>query len=59
MTDKTNFPYLHGFSKTEQDRLREQAVFSEQTIYRDIDFSESKNIIEVGCGVGAQTEILL
>lgn len=59
MNNKSNFPYLHGFSKTEQDRLREQASFSEQAIYRDIDFSDASHILEVGCGVGAQTEILL
>jgi ubiquinone/menaquinone biosynthesis C-methylase UbiE len=59
MTDNTKFPYLHGFSKTEQDRLRTQAKFSEHTIYQDIDFQRSQKILEVGCGVGAQTEILL
>lgn len=57
--DRENFPYLHGFSQEEQDRLRQQAVFSEQTIYRDIDFSDCPRVLEVGCGVGAQTEILL
>ena len=59
MTDKSNFPYLHGFTKTEQDRLRIQAGFSEQTIYRDIDFTQCKHLLEIGCGVGAQSEILL
>lgn len=59
MTDKTNFPYLHGFSKTEQERLRVQAAFAEQSIYRDIDLTECKDLLEVGCGVGAQSEIIL
>lgn len=59
MTDKSNFPYLHGFSKTEQERLRVQAAFAEQSIYQDIDFSDCKELLEVGCGVGAQSEILL
>lgn len=60
MEDKiTNFPYLHGFSELEQNRLRKQARFAEQLIYRDIDFAESRNLLEVGCGVGAQSEILL
>ena len=53
------FPYLHGFSPIEQARLKRQAEFLEQTIYEDVDFSRCKNIIEVGCGVGAQSEILL
>ena len=54
-----NFPYLHGFSQTEQERLRKQSRLTEQLIYKDIDFSSCEKILEVGCGVGAQTEILL
>lgn len=54
-----HFPYLHGFSETEQQRLRAQAEFGEQSIYQNVNFSGVKNIIEVGSGVGAQTEILL
>jgi ubiquinone/menaquinone biosynthesis C-methylase UbiE len=51
--------YLHGFSSTEQERLYKQARFLEESVYQNIDFSDSKKLIEVGCGVGAQTEILL
>lgn len=51
--------YLHGFSEKEQDRLYEQARFLEQDIYRKVDFSGHSHILEIGCGVGAQTEILL
>lgn len=58
MTDD-NFPYIHGFSKEEQDRLKAQARFAEHTIYKNINFSKTSKIIEIGCGVGAQTEILL
>ena len=57
MNDKSNFPYLHGFSSEEQDRLRRQARFGEHTIYQDVNFSRVKNLLEVGCGVGAQSEI--
>ena len=53
------FPYLHGFSPVEQARLKKQAEFLEQTIYENVDFSRSKKVLEVGCGVGAQSEILL
>jgi ubiquinone/menaquinone biosynthesis C-methylase UbiE len=56
---KTDFPYLHGFSSTEQQRLRTQAEFAEHTVFQNINFSDAKKIIEVGSGVGAQTEILL
>lgn len=59
MTDKIDFPYLHGFSETEQKRLQQQARFAEQKIYQDIDFSNCTKLLEVGCGVGAQSEILL
>jgi 2-polyprenyl-3-methyl-5-hydroxy-6-metoxy-1,4-benzoquinol methylase len=53
----TEFPYIHGFSPTEQARLVKQARIAEQTIFRNIDFDGSRRILEVGCGVGAQTEI--
>ncbi len=62
MTDKnktSQFPYLHGFSAKEQERLRKQAEFAEHTVYKDINLSSVKNLLEVGCGVGAQSEILL
>lgn len=51
--------YLHGYSAKEQDRLYKQAKFLEQSVYEKVDFSGLGKIIEVGCGVGAQTEILL
>jgi ubiquinone/menaquinone biosynthesis C-methylase UbiE len=51
--------YLHGFSEEEQDRLYYQARLLENQVYDGINFSKNKKIIEVGCGVGAQTEILL
>lgn len=54
-----DFPYLHGFSEKEQQRLRTQASFAEWMVYQNVNFSEQKRILEVGCGVGAQTEILL
>jgi SAM-dependent methyltransferase len=51
--------YLHGYSKKEQDRLYYQARLLEDYVYEDVDYSKCKRIIEVGSGVGAQTEILL
>ena len=50
--------YLHGYTSHEQDRLYHQARFLEDHVFDQVDFSKSKNILEVGCGVGAQTEIL-
>lgn len=51
--------YLHGFSPTEQARLQRQARIAEATIFRNIDYTGAKRLLEVGSGVGAQTEILL
>ncbi|HEY5803737.1 MAG TPA: methyltransferase domain-containing protein [Lysobacter sp.] len=55
----TEFPYLHGFSQTEQARLMKQARLAESTIFHDIDYTGARRLLEVGSGVGAQTEILL
>lgn len=53
------FPYIHGFSPEEQHRLRLQARHAEYMVYQDVDFSEVEKVLEIGCGVGAQSEILL
>lgn len=50
--------YLHGFDRKEQDRLLHQARFLEPFVYAGIDLEFQKELLEVGCGVGAQTEIL-
>lgn len=51
--------YLHGFTPTEQKRLYHQARFVEQLVHGALPFRRSRDLVEVGCGVGAQTEILL
>lgn len=51
--------YLHGFDEIEQARLVSQANVLEEKIFEKIDFKNPKSILEIGCGVGAQTEILL
>lgn len=53
------FPYLHGFNTVEQNRLKKQATFTEFSVYQDINLADVKKLLEVGCGVGAQSEILL
>jgi ubiquinone/menaquinone biosynthesis C-methylase UbiE len=55
----TKEKYLHGYSQKEQKRLYEQARFLENIVYSEIDFSSITELLEVGGGVGAQTEILL
>ncbi|MGH8076039.1 MAG: class I SAM-dependent methyltransferase [Lysobacter sp.] len=52
-------PYLHGFSEVEQARLMKQARIAESTLFRNIDYTVARRLLEVGSGVGAQTEILL
>jgi len=51
--------YLHGYSAEEQDRLYRQAAHLEHVIHDRLPFRRAKELLEVGCGVGAQTEILL
>ncbi len=58
-TASTTTGYLHGFSEGEEQRLRRQARITEHRIHRALPFQRCKNLLEVGSGVGAQTEILL
>lgn len=51
--------YLHGYTKQEYDRLVHQAEFLEDKVYNDIQFPKQGLLLELGCGVGAQTKILL
>jgi len=51
--------YIHGFDPTEQKRLIHQAEFLEPFIYSGIDLDFKERLLEVGCGVGAQSKILL
>lgn len=51
--------YLHGYRAEERERLHRQARFLEPMVHDRLPFRRRKRVIEVGCGVGAQTEILL
>lgn len=51
--------YLHGYVHTEYERLLHQARFLEQEVYPFIDLKHCNHLLEMGCGVGAQTRILL
>jgi SAM-dependent methyltransferase len=51
--------YLHGYSEEERARLHRQARFLEPMVHDRLPFRRRKRLLEVGCGVGAQTEILL
>lgn len=56
---RTTTGYLHGFALEEQDRLERQARFLEHKIHDQLPYRRTRQLLEVGCGVGAQTEILL
>jgi SAM-dependent methyltransferase len=47
--------YVHGYESRENRRLRDQASALTELLHRDTAYSESAAVIEVGCGVGAQT----
>ncbi len=51
--------YLHGYTDEERARLRRQARFLEPKVHDRLPFHRRKRIVEIGSGVGAQTEILL
>lgn len=51
--------YLHGYSEQETDRLRAQARFLARYVLADRPLDGATRILEVGSGVGAQTELLL
>lgn len=53
-----NSKYIHGFSKNEQKRLIYQAHLLEPKVYEGLDYVGRNKLLEVGCGVGAQTKIL-
>jgi ubiquinone/menaquinone biosynthesis C-methylase UbiE len=57
--DAASRGYLHGYSKKEQDRLMEQARVLEPMVHDNLPFWRRRRVLEVGSGVGAQTEILL
>ena len=51
--------YIHSFTPEEQQRLIDQALFLEPYHHTGLVFAGCSNILEVGCGVGAQMSVLL
>jgi SAM-dependent methyltransferase len=51
--------YLHGYRPQEEDRLRHQAEFLAKLVHDRLPFAACRRLLEVGCGVGAQSAILL
>jgi SAM-dependent methyltransferase len=50
--------YVHGYSKTEADRLSVQADTLNEILYGDTVYPPGSLVLEAGCGVGAQTGII-
>lgn len=50
--------YIHTFSAEEQARLVAQAEFLEPYIFPTIDLTSCDRVLEIGCGVGAELQIL-
>ena len=51
--------YIHGFSASEQLRLVEQAAALAPAVFSGLNLEAFSTLLEVGCGVGAQTKHLL
>jgi SAM-dependent methyltransferase len=52
-------PYLHGYRPEEQERLHHQAQFFANRVHDGLPFAACRRLLEVGCGVGGQSAILL
>jgi len=51
--------YVHGYSRRETQRLEEQSLILEELLHSGTSYLSGSRVLEVGCGVGAQTLILL
>jgi len=50
--------YVHGYSERESERLYDQANAVRELLHGDTDYPTGSEVLEAGCGVGAQTVIL-
>jgi ubiquinone/menaquinone biosynthesis C-methylase UbiE len=53
-----NETYVHGYHSREQERLQDQAGTLEDLLHSDNAYPRGSRVLEVGCGVGAQTVTL-
>jgi SAM-dependent methyltransferase len=52
-------PYVHGYSDSEATRLADQAETLAELLHHDTRYPAAARVLEVGCGIGAQTRHLL
>jgi ubiquinone/menaquinone biosynthesis C-methylase UbiE len=50
--------YVHGYSEIESDRLVDQANTLANLLHNETEYPAESKVLEVGCGVGAQTLML-
>ena len=50
--------YVHGYGPQENERLRDQARTLVELLHHDTAYPPGSRVLEVGCGVGAQTVTL-
>jgi SAM-dependent methyltransferase len=54
----TENPYVHGYSPRESERLADQAETLTGLLHNDTRYPAGSQVLEAGCGIGAQTVIL-
>ena len=54
----TTHEYVHGYSGRENERLLDQAQTLTELLHGDTCYPQGGQVLEAGCGVGAQTVIL-
>jgi SAM-dependent methyltransferase len=57
-TPLSTAPYVHGYSPREAQRLEDQAGSVRELIHGDTLYPPAAQVLEVACGVGAQTETI-
>ncbi|MGD2095850.1 MAG: class I SAM-dependent methyltransferase, partial [Phycisphaerales bacterium] len=53
------YEYVHGYSPRENERLIDQATTLTKLLHNDTKYPPGANVLEAGCGVGAQTITLV